>query len=159
MIMKSYIIILRAIKDIQSRRAMESTLQSQIDAVFAATEELVSHHCIASLLGPLMPYQRGYFEHISARSEQLAKFDELARKAVEQRKLRYEEWRTWKSDLTASTGVLRLRPKPRNSPTPNDAIMVATYDLAGQSGSHCLVSTIYSDPYQRHGSQKMYQQG
>ncbi len=47
---KSYIITLRTIKDIQSRRAMEATLQSQVDAVFAATEELVSHHCIASLL-------------------------------------------------------------------------------------------------------------
>jgi hypothetical protein len=42
MIVKSYIIILRTIIDIQSRRAMEATLQSQIDAVFAATEELMS---------------------------------------------------------------------------------------------------------------------
>jgi len=124
--------MLRTIEDIQSRRSMEATLQSQIDAVFAATEELVSHHYITSPLGILMPFQRGYFEHMSARREQLEKFDELARKAVEQRRLRFEEWRTWRSDLIASTSVLRLKPKARNSPTPNDAIMVATYDLAGQ---------------------------
>jgi hypothetical protein len=152
MIVKSYIITLRAIKDIQSRRAMEATLQSQIDAVFAATEELVSHQCIASLLGSLMSFQRGYFEQISARLEQLEKFDDLARKALEQRKLRYEEWRTWRSDQFSPTSLLRIKPKLRNSPAPNDSIMVAAYDFAGQSRSHCLVSTVHSDPYQRHGS-------
>lgn len=132
MVVKRYIITLRTIKDIQARRAMEATLQMQVDAVFAATEELVSHHYIVSLLGPLIPFQRGYFEHTSARSEQLGKFDELARKALEQRRLRYEEWRTYKADLIASTSVLRLKPKPRNSPMPNDAFLVTAYDLAGQ---------------------------
>ena len=154
--MESYIITLRTIKDIQSRRAMETTLQSQVDAVFAATEELVSHHCITSLLGPLILFQRGYFEHISARMEQLQKFDELARKALEQRKLRHDDCKAWKSDLIASTSLLRLKPKPRNSPMPSDTFMVAAYDQAGQSRSYYLVYTTYSDPYQRHGSQKMY---
>ena len=139
---ESYIITLRTFKELQSRRAMEASLQSQVDAVFAATEELVSHHCIVSLSEPLILFQRGYFEHTSARSEQLQKFDELAKNALEQRKLRHDEWRTWKSDLIASTSLLRLKPKSRHSPRPNDAFMVAAYDLAGQSESHCLVSTI-----------------
>ena len=50
MVVKRYIITLETITDIQARRAMEATLQTQIDAVFAATEELVSHHCSISLL-------------------------------------------------------------------------------------------------------------
>jgi len=94
-----------------------------------------------------------------ARSEKLKKFDELARKALERRKLRYEELRTWRSDQISSPSLLRLRSRPRNSPAPNESIMVAAYDLAGQSGSHRLVSIICSDPYQRHGSQTMHQQG
>ena len=142
MVVKGYILTLRTIEDIQARQAMEATLQSQVDAVFAATEELVSHHCIISLFGTLIPLQRGYFEHTSARSEQLRNSDELARKALEQRKLRYEEWRTYKVDLIASTSLLRLKQKPRNSPMLSDAFMATAYDLAGQSGSHRPVSTI-----------------
>ena len=61
MVVKRYIITLRTITDIQARRAMEATLQTQIDAVFAATEELVSHHCIASLLRSLISFDEGFF--------------------------------------------------------------------------------------------------
>jgi len=44
MIVENYMITLRTFKDIQSRRAMEATLRSQLDAVFSATEELVSRY-------------------------------------------------------------------------------------------------------------------
>lgn len=106
-----------------------------------------------------MSFKRGYFEQISARLGQLVKFDELVRQSLEQRKLRYEEWRTWRSDLINSTSVLRLKYKPRNSPAPSDSTMVAAYDSAGQSRIPYLMTTINSNFYQRYGGQTIYQQG
>lgn len=88
-----------------------------------------------------MSFKRGYFEQINARLEQLKGFDELTRKSLEQRRLRYEEWRTWRSDLINSISVLRLKHK-RNSPAPSDSTMVTAYDLAGQSRIPFLKSTI-----------------
>src|SRR6266404_2749511 len=115
--------------------------------------------CAPSLLTPLMPFKRVYFEQTNARLQQLEKFDELARKTLEQRKLRYEEWRTWRSDLINSTSVLRLKYKPRNSLAPNDSTMVAAYDHAGQSRIPYLNSPIDSNLYQRYGGQTICQQG
>jgi hypothetical protein len=87
-----------------------------------------------------MPFKRGYFEQLSARSEQLEKFDELARKALEQRRLRYEEWKTWRSDVSFSNSVMRLKSKVRSSPAPGDGTMAAVYNLAGQSMSRFINS-------------------
>ena len=96
---------------------------------------------IAPLLGPLMPFQGSYFERIGARTGKLEEFDELARKALEERELRYKEWKAWKPNLVppaASRGWLRS--KPRNSPAlapapipaPTERTMADAYDLAGQ---------------------------
>ena len=106
-----------------------------------------------------MSFKRCHFEQINARLEQLEKFDELARQTLEQRKLRYEEWRAWRSDLMNSSSVLRLKYKSRNSPAPSDRTMITAYDLAGQSRVPYLKSTIYSNLYQRYGGQTIYQQG
>jgi len=80
-----------------------------------------------------MPFKRCYFEQVIARSERLGKFDELETRALEQRELRYEEWRAWKSDLISSSNILRLKYKPKNSVVPTDNGMAAAYNLAGQS--------------------------
>ena len=84
---------------------------------------------------PLMVFQRSYFERIGARSGELEEFDELARKALEERELRYKEWKAWKPNPVPLTGTRRwLRPKPRDSPALTEETMTDAYNLAGQRG-------------------------
>ena len=83
-----------------------------------------------------MAFQRSYFECIGARSGELEEFDELARKALEERELRYKEWKAWNPNPVPPTATRGwLRPKPRNSPAPTEGTMVDAYNLAGQRGA------------------------
>jgi len=86
---------------------------------------------ISPLLECLMPFKRGHIERISARSRRLEDFDEFARKALGDRKSKHEEWMAWKSKPTPSAGI-RLLSRSRSSPAPNESMMVAAYDRAGQ---------------------------
>jgi hypothetical protein len=100
-----------------------------------------------------MPLQQGYFDRIAARSEKLEEFDELARKALEERKLRYKEWKDWVPKLVPPTAARGwLRPKPRNplatAPEPTERTMVDAYNSAGQRMSTTLSLVITSDPSQ-----------
>ena len=82
-----------------------------------------------------MQFQQGCFERIAARSKKLEEFDELARKALEERELRYEEWKAWKLEpvpSTASRGWLRSKPKKPLALAPTEKTMVDAYNLAGQ---------------------------
>ena len=76
-----------------------------------------------------MPFKRGHFERIVACSEKLNEFDELARKALEERKRRYEEWAAWKPKPPAPVWLLT---RQRNSPAPTESTAVAAYDHAGK---------------------------
>ena len=105
-----------------------------------------------------MSCKGGHFERITACSEKLEEFDELAREALENRKLRHEEWKTWKPKPAPSTGV-RLWPKARNEPVPTESTMVTTYNLAGQRRVSLLRLAIPSHPLQRYSSQTIRQQG
>ena len=80
-----------------------------------------------------MAFQRSYFERIGARSGELDEFDELARKAIEERGLRYKEWKAWNPNSVPPTATRGwLRSKPRNSPAPTERTMADAYNLAGQ---------------------------
>jgi hypothetical protein len=97
--------------------------------------------------------QQGYFERITARSEKLQEFDELARKALEERELRYKEWKDWVPKLVPPTAARGwYRPKPRNSPAPapepTERTMVDAYNLAGQRMNTTLSLVFISDPFQ-----------
>lgn len=120
---------LSTVIDIQSRQRMETKFQSQIERVLVAVEELVGHSFHHPLLRPLIPFKRGHSERTIARSKKLEEFDQLATKALEERKRKYDEWKAWKPK-PASSGWLRS--KPRNSPTPMESTMVAAYDHAGK---------------------------
>lgn len=77
-------------------------------------------------------FKRGHIELISARSGKIEEFDQLAKKALGERKLRHEEWKVWKAKPAPAAGV-RLLAKSRNSLAPNSESIVATaYDRAGQ---------------------------
>ena len=78
-----------------------------------------------------MPFKRGHIERISARSRKLEEFDELARKALGERRLRYEGWQAWRSKPAPSSGV-RFLSKSKNTAAPTESTMVAAYDRAGQ---------------------------
>jgi len=78
-----------------------------------------------------MPFKRGHFERISARSEKLEELDGLAKRALEERKLRYEQWKSWKPKQSLPAGVWPLS-KPKNLPAPTESGVVAAYDCAGQ---------------------------
>ena len=106
-----------------------------------------------------MPFKRRYLGLISTRSKKLEEFDELAMEALEQRKRRYEEWETRKLNPAPPNNVQWLRSKPRSSPAPTESTMVAAYDRAGQRGIPLLRLPISSDPFPRHGGQKICQHG
>jgi len=90
-------------------------------------------------------------ERITARSEQLEEFDELAREALESRKLRHEELKTRKPKPVPSTSVW-LWPKARNEPVPTESTMVTAYNLAGQRRVSLLRLAIPFNPPQRYSS-------
>jgi len=82
-----------------------------------------------------MAFQRDHFQRIAARSENLEEFDELARKALKERELRYKEWKVWKPLPVPPTPTGRwLRSKPRNPPAlpPTKGEMADAYNRAGQ---------------------------
>jgi len=124
---------------------MEATFRTQIDRVLAAIEVLVSHNLHHPLLKHLMSCKGGHLEQITACSKQLEEFDELAREALENRKLRHEEWETWKLKPSPSTGV-RLWSKARNEQVPTETTMVTAYTLAGQRRVSFLRLVIHSNP-------------
>ena len=94
-----------------------------------------------------MPFQRSYFERIGTRSEKIEEFDELARKALEEREFRYKEWNAWKHNPVPPTAARGwLRSKPRNTPAPTESTMVDGYNLAGQRRGTTIILTNHSDP-------------
>ena len=94
-----------------------------------------------------MAFQRSHFERIGARSGELEEFDELAQKALEDRKLRYKEWKAWKPNPVPPTATRGwLRPKPRNSPAPTERTLTDGYNLAGQRSGATMGLTNHSDP-------------
>ena len=95
-----------------------------------------------------MIFKGGHYERITACSEKLEEFDELAREALENRKLRHEEWKTWKPKPAPSTGV-RLWPRARKEPVSTESTMVTAYNLAGQRMVSLLRLAIPSNPPQR----------
>ncbi len=76
-------------------------------------------------------FKRGFIERIIVRSGKLEEFDQLAKKALGERRLRHEEWKAWKARPTPAAGV-RLLSKPRNSPVPTESTMITAFDRAGQ---------------------------
>jgi hypothetical protein len=78
--------------------------------------------------------------------EILQEFDELARKALEARKLRYEEWKARKPKLVPPTA--KLLSKLRNPPAPTERTMLDAYNFAGQRSTTLLRLAIPSDPSQ-----------
>ena len=78
-----------------------------------------------------MSLKRGHFERIVICSEQLEEFDQLARRALEERKRRYEEWKGWKPRM-GQLAAVRILPKQKISPAPNASAMLASYDRAGK---------------------------
>ena len=113
--------------------------------------------CIFLLLLPLMTFKRSYLERIGARVENVEGFDKLARDALEERKLRYEEWKDRKPKPAPPTGI-RFWSKLRDMPAPTGSTMVAAYDLAGQSRVFPPILLISSNSSQRPSSQAMCQQ-
>ena len=82
-----------------------------------------------------MSFQRSYFERIGARTGKLEEFDELAKKALEERELRYKEWEAWKPNSappTATRGWLRSIAK--DPPAPTERTLADAYNRAGQGG-------------------------
>ena len=78
------------------------------------------------------PFKRGHIERISARSGKIEEFDQLAKKALGDRKLRHDEWKAWKAKPAPATGVRLLTKSRINSPVPTESIFVTAYDRAGQ---------------------------
>jgi len=105
-----------------------------------------------------MSCKAGHLERITACSEKLEEFDELARAALENRKLRHEEWKNWKPKPAPSTGV-RLWVKAKKEPVQTESTMVTAYNLAGQRRVSFLRLAIPSNPPQRYISQTICQQG
>ena len=98
-----------------------------------------------------MSFQRSYFERIGARTGKLEEFDELARKALEERELRYKEWKAWKPSPvppTATRGWLRSKPRdsPAPTPAPTERTLADAYNLAGQRMGTTIRLTNHSDP-------------
>ena len=98
-----------------------------------------------------MPFQRSYFERIGARTGKLEEFDEIARKALEERELRYKEWKAWRPNpVPPTTSRGWLRSKPRNSPAPiptsTEGTMVDAYNRAGQRRGTTIRLIKHSDP-------------
>lgn len=87
----------------------------------------------------------GHLERIDAYSEKLEEFDELANKALKERKSRYKEWKDREPRPAPPTGV-RFWAKPRKEPTRSR--LVAAYDIAGGKRVLFLISLISSDPLQ-----------
>ena len=104
-----------------------------------------------------MTFKRGHSERISACVEKLEEFDKLARIALEERKLRYEEWKDRKPKPAPPASV-RVWSKPRDMPAPTGSTMVAAYDLAGQTRVSPPILLISSNSSQRLSSQAMCQQ-
>ncbi len=70
-------------------------------------------------------------------------------KALEERELRYEEWKAWKPGpvpSTAARGWLRSKPKKSLAPTQTEKTIVEAYNLAGQRRTITLTLAIHSDP-------------
>jgi len=75
-----------------------------------------------------MPFKGGHSERIGARFEKLDEFD--VRKALEEQKLRHEDWKTLEPKPTPPAGVW-LWSEPRNEPALTERTLVAAYNLAG----------------------------
>jgi len=95
-----------------------------------------------------MSCKGAHLERITACSEKLEGFDELAREALKMRKLRHEKWETWKRKPVSSTGVW-LWSMAMNEPVPSEGTMVPAYNLAGQRRVSLLRLAIPSKPPQR----------
>ena len=97
-----------------------------------------------------MPFKSGHIERVSARSRKLEEFDQLAWKALGERKLRHEEWKGWKSKPAPIAGVRLLK---RHSLLATESTMVINYDRAGQINPLPQKLMVSSDLPQRHGSE------
>ena len=104
-----------------------------------------------------MTFKRGHLKRIGARVENVEEFHKLARNALEERKLRYEEWKDWKPKPTPPTGI-RFWSKSRDMPTPTESTMAAAYDRAGQRRVSPPILPISSDSSQRLSGQTIRQQ-
>ena len=126
---------------------METSFESQIEGVLAATEKLVSPTYKIPLLGSLIPFQQSYFKRIGARMGKLEELDELARKALEERELRYKEWKAWKPYPVPPTATgLWPRSKTRDPPASTERTLADAYNLAGQRSAITIRLITPSDP-------------
>jgi hypothetical protein len=126
---------LRTAADIQSRQAMERTLQSQIDGVLEAMKDLVSHNLPHSTVETSDAIQA---RPLQARSEHLKKFNQAAQRALQQRNLRYEEWKGYKPRSASPAGGL-FRAKPKSPPAPTGSDVVSAYGRAGERRTPLLI--------------------
>ena len=76
-----------------------------------------------------MPFKRDHFNRIRARLEQLESYTRFAQRTLQQRKLRYEEWKRYKPKRAFST-IGRILKSP---PAPTESDMVSAYSQAGES--------------------------
>lgn len=111
---------------------MEIAFRSQLEETSGKLDELVSEEHSTFPLGLTIPSQQGFLRQTDYRSESLKQSDNHATRALEERYIRYEEWKAWKPHSVSRTKVFRLGAKQKVPPIPTEKALVAAYDHTGQ---------------------------
>jgi hypothetical protein len=112
---------------------MEDACHSQLEETSGKLEQLVSEEHLTSPLGLTIPTQQGFLRQTNDRSESLKQYDNHAARLLEERDVRYKEWKAWKPHSVSRIKGFRLGAKQKVPPIPTERALVAAYDHTGQT--------------------------
>lgn len=111
---------------------MEIALRSHLEEASGKLDELVIEEDLTFPLGLTNPSQQDFLRQTDSRSESLKLSDNHATRALEERHIRYEEWKAWKPHSVSRTKGFRLGAKQKVPPIPTEKALAAAYDHTGQ---------------------------
>jgi hypothetical protein len=80
-----------------------------------------------------IPSQQNFLNQTNIRSEKLKEYDDRAARALEERNVRYKEWKAWRPNAVSPTKAFRFGAKQKVPPIPTERELVIAYDDKGKT--------------------------